>query len=292
MFNVFLSASIRNFPSLKSEKRLSIEAVPKYNCYEAHIIAGKKIDADYSNAYVPLTIRNSGIKHAQYEISLEAPSWISVEPKKLSVNPGQLGNVNLNLNPPLEVSEGIYPVKINVKFEDMAYSKNIEVELSKSKFLKNLSMFFVFYQYYIYTILFIATAIFIFRRQIYNKIKTACKDYKIKQARLKALEAARKAKQIKRQIKHLEKAKLEVKTAKKYEYKKFILFLIGLVALILILSFLVYTFNFPVSREFVKTNYSYLIIGILMALFIVFVIEFYRPLYKLLESIDKPRKKR
>ena len=292
MFNAFLSASMRNFPSLKSEKKLSIEAVPKYNCYKADIIAGQKIDAGYSSAYVPIRIRNSGIKHAQYEISLEAPPWISAEPKKLSMNQGQLGNVNLNISPGSEIAEGVYQVKIYAKFEDMAYSKNIELELSKNRFLKGMKSFFVFYQYYIYVVLFIAIVIFIFRKQIFNKIKTSYRNYKIRQARLKALEAARKARQVKRQARQLEKAKFEVKAAKKHEYKRFILFLIGLLALILILAFLVYTFNFPVSKEFVKANYSYLITGILIALFIVFVIEFYYPLYKLLESIDRPKKKR
>ncbi len=287
-FSIFVNAVVKNLPSLKSEKKLSIDVVPKYDCYKADVIADAKIKNDYLNVYIPIKIRNSGVKEANYEISLEAPDWISIEPKKLTVNPEQIGNINLNINPDADVKEGNYPIKINVKFEDIAYPKNIDIVLTKKQFLKETKSFFVFYQYYFYVILFIGVILFIFRRQILSKIKTSYKNYKIRQARLKALEAARKARQLKKQIKQLEKAKF-IKETKKYNLLT--LFLIILIVIVLLLFFLIYQFNFPVSKSFLKIYYLYFIAGILISLFIVFLIEFYRPLFKLLKGIDKKKKK-
>src|SRR3989338_3312888 len=194
IFSVFVSAALQNLPSIKSEKELMIEAVPKYDCYKPDILTNEKIMNYYSNAYAPIKIRNSGVKQAIYEISLEAPDWVSLEPKKLAVNPEQLGNLNLNINPNAEISEGAYAVKIILKFEDIVYSKNVDVILTReNQFLKGLKFFFVFYQYYIYVVLFIVIILLIFRRKISSAIKAKYKNYKIRRARLRALKKAREA---------------------------------------------------------------------------------------------------
>ncbi|MBI2658911.1 hypothetical protein HYX05_02295 [Candidatus Woesearchaeota archaeon] len=39
IFNVIVNAAIKNLPSIKEEKRLSIEVVPKYDCYKAGVLA-------------------------------------------------------------------------------------------------------------------------------------------------------------------------------------------------------------------------------------------------------------
>ncbi|MBI2653432.1 hypothetical protein HYX02_01335 [Candidatus Woesearchaeota archaeon] len=274
VFNVVVNAVAKNFPSIKSEKNLRLEVVSKYDCYKADVIADSRIKNDYSNVYIPIKVRNSGIEKAEYEISLEAPSWISVEPKKLAVNPEQIGNMNLNINPDDEVAEGVYGVKIHAKFEDITYTKNIEVVLGKKQYLKNAKLFLNFYKYYLYITVIALAALFIFRRQISTSIKKSYKDYRHRKTRLKALEAARKARQIKskKEAKAIEKAEFGVKKVNKYR-RKWILFLTGLVGVILILSFSIYQFNFPVSKEFVKAYYTYFIAGVVISFFIIFMIE-------------------
>ncbi|MBI2652728.1 hypothetical protein HYX00_04655 [Candidatus Woesearchaeota archaeon] len=293
VFNVILNAAIKNLPSIKLEKKLNIEVVPKYDCYKADVITDAKIANYYSNFYAPIKIRNSGIKQADYDISLEAPNWISIEPKKLTINPGQLGNLNLNINPDIGVAEGTYAAKILIKYEDMVYSKNINVVLSKNRFLRGAKSFFIFYQYYIYVALFILLFLFIFRRQISDKIKTTYKNYKIKRSRLKALEAARKARQ-----KKIKKTKKEAKEVKKSEFivekikHDWIYLLIGLTAIALFLFFLIYQFDFPISKEIVKNYYLYFVTGVIVSLMIIFIVEFYKPLANSLRNIERSKKKK
>ena len=297
IFKLVVGAVIQDLPSIKTEKKLSIEVVPKYDCYKADAISDEKIVNSYSNEFVPIKIRNSGIKQANYEIVIEAPSWVSIEPNKLIINSEQTGNINLQINPSFEIPEGNYPIKIHVKFDDVVYPKNIEIVLSKNIFLKKFKSFSVFYQYYIYVLLLIAIILFIFRRQISNKIKISYKNYKIKQARLRALKAARKARRLKIQLKKLEKAQLEVKKIDKFRRKwisvvseftsltRIRLFFIAVIGAVLILFFSIYQYNFPVSKDFVKSYYVYFIAGILISIFIIFLIEFYKPLFKLLKKI-------
>jgi len=219
IFNALVTASAKNAPSIKSEKNLRMEVLPKYDCYKADVITAAKITNDYSNAYIPIKIWNTGIRQASYEASLEAPEWITMEPKRLAINPEQFGNLNLNINPAHNVSQGNYPIKIHIKFEDISYSKNIEVVLSKRQFLEKIKLFFIFYQYYIYTALAAIIILFFSGRIIANKIKTAYKGYKTKRARLKALEAARKARMKKHAKKEIKIREIKIEEPPKPEIK-------------------------------------------------------------------------
>ncbi len=191
-FDVLVSAAVENFPSIKPEKKLSIEAVPKYDCYKAEVVSDETIKNYFSEVYVPIKIRNDGMNQATYGISLEGPNWLSLEPENLTINPGQLGNINLNINPNANISEGTYTAKINIKFDDIVYSRNIGIVLKKNQFSK-LKSFFVFYQYYVYVVLFVVIILLVFRRKISSAIKAKYKNYKIRRARLRALKKARAA---------------------------------------------------------------------------------------------------
>jgi len=184
IFDVVISAAITNFPSVKKEKILKLDVVPEHDCYKADISTDEKIANYYSNSYATVKIRNSGIKTAVYEIEFEAPGWIGINSKRITLYPEQTAKFNININPATEIPEGTYPVKISLNFEDNVYSKNIDVFLTReNEFLNGVKSFFAFYKFY-------------------------------------------------------------------------------------------------------------LISGILISLFVIFLIEFYRPLFKLLKSIDRPKRKR
>lgn len=188
-FDVFVSSIIPS-SSIKSEKNFKLDVVSKYDCYKADVISKEKIKNYYTISYIPIKIKNDGIKKAEYNISFEGQNWISIEPSQLALNPGQQGNVNLILNPSSNVSEGAYPIKIDAEYNNIVYSRNIEIVLAKDE-LKDLKYFFAFYRYYIsaalLTLLFIVFVIF------KNKIKKSYKNYHVRRTRLKALKKAREA---------------------------------------------------------------------------------------------------
>ena len=190
-FYVVANAIIKSL-SIKSEKTLKLDIVPKYDCYKAGFISNTKIKNHYSSSYAPIKIINNGIEKAEYEISLEAPDWVSIEPSNLIVNPGQQGNINLNLNPSANVSEGTYAIRIDARFNGMAYPRDIEVVLSKDK-LSGIEYFFAFYKYYLYIVFLVFIAFAVIKTRLISRIKRNYKDYKIRKSRLKALEAAREA---------------------------------------------------------------------------------------------------
>jgi len=280
LFKVALSAGIKG-TQIKAEKTLAIDAVQKYDCYKADILSDAKITNYFSNEYIPIKIKNSGIKNAEYDISLEAPEWVYLEPDKISLNPGQSGNLNLNINPNSNAAEGTYPIKLNAKFGGITYSKNIDIALKSGKLSKKLKSFFAFYRYYIYLALSVLIILLILRKKILNRIKSGYKNYKIRKTRIKALEAARKAKQLKKQ---LDAKETEFKIDKPKKHNKTMVFL-ALLTVIAVLLFFSYKFGFPISRNFVKSYYQYMTAGILISIFIVFLIEFYKPLLRLLKKL-------
>lgn len=302
VFNAAVSAAITSFPPVKSEKMLRLDVVQKYDCYRPDLASSARIASDYSRTYAPIKIKNSGIKQASYEIGLNAPSWISIEPKKITVNPQQFGNLNLDINPNPGIEEGTYAVRVDFKFNDILYSKNIDVALSKKQSSSGLKSFLAFYQHYIYLALLITAILFAFRLKAPAKIKAKYKNYRIRQLRLRALEAARKSREEK-----AKKAKKEVQEGEIHEAKGNrgffsepepkesnakhgkVYFLIGLTALALFLFFSIYKFDIPISKEFASRYYAYFIAGILASLFIIFLIEFYRPLANLLGKLNRKR---
>ncbi|MBI3026691.1 hypothetical protein HYY70_01125 [Candidatus Woesearchaeota archaeon] len=290
-FNVIVRALAKNL-QLPIEKKLSIEVVHNYDCFKAEFIADESIENHYSNSYASVKIRNNGLRQAAYEISLEAPNWASAEPKTLALNPKQTGNLNLNINPSMEIPEGAYSIKLNAKSDGNVYSKNFNVVLKKRQFPNSLKLFFAFYQYYGYTALFAAIVLFIFRKKISNKIKnsySSYKSYKTRKARLKALKAARKALEAKRELKT---KKSELKREKARKYNHWILFFIVLVVAASALFLSIYRFDFPAPKNAIKENYAYIAAGILISFFIIFLIEFYKPMFKLLKDIGKIKKKK
>jgi len=264
-FDVVVSATIGSVPPIKLEKNLRMEVVPTYDCYKANIIADEKIINYYSNVDFPIKIINVGVKQADYEINLEGPNWISIEPKELSVNPRQSANLSLNINPDAEVSSRTYPIKINLKLDNgIVYSKNVEIVLIKAPIIKELKSSPVFYQYYIYAVLLIILVLLIFRLRTSGKMKRS----------------------------HRKSRKSKYKSKRIKKHRAWILFLIGLIIIASLIFFSIYKYDFPVSKTFIRTYYGHFLAGILISLFIIFLIEFYKPLFKLLRNIDRSKKRK
>jgi len=193
-FLVKVSALIEDKTRLVDD--LKLDVTPKLVCYEADISTKASVTNFYSQDFFSAKVKNNGIKKATYDVSLEGPSWVSVSPDTLELNPGQTGNLNLIVNPGTDVNPETYGIKINLESNDAVYSKSVDIVLRKeNEFVKKLKATLKIYQYYIYILIVIIILIIIFRKQISkvkNNTKKGYEKYKIKTERLKALKLARK----------------------------------------------------------------------------------------------------
>jgi len=214
-FLVTALAAIENKSKIAGEVKIDI--VPKLACYQADISTKTSVTNLYSEDFFFAKVRNDGIKKADYSVSLDGVSWVSVSPETLELNPEQTGNLNLIVNPGTDVEPGTYGVKINLESNGAVYSKNVDLVLRKeSEFMKKLKENVKFYQYYIYLLIVIVILIIIFRRQIIrikNKTQKSYEKYKVKRERSMALKLARREKEEER--KKEERKKEEEKKKKK-----------------------------------------------------------------------------
>jgi uncharacterized membrane protein len=195
---------------------VEIDVMSKSDCYKADISTKTSINNFYSHDLFFAKVKNSGIKKAAYDVSLEGVSWVSASPKTLELNPGQVGNINLNINPSTDVDPGTYGIEINLESNGAVYSKNVDIVLRKeSEFMKKFKAAVKFYQYYIYLLILLIVLIIVFRKQI----KKRYEKYKVKSERLRALRLARKKREEERE-RELEEKRKEEKKARKKEKKK------------------------------------------------------------------------
>ena len=289
-FSVNVFAIIENKSKLANE--IKIDVVPKWECYKAEIDAKTSINNFYNEDFFFAKVKNNGIKKISYSVNLEGVSWVSASPKTLELNPGQTGNLNLNVNPGKDVEPGTYGVKIILESDDMLYSKNVGIVLKKeNEFTKRLKEGIRFYQYYIYLSVLLIILIIIFIKPIsrsYNK-------YKVRRVRLRALKLAmEKRKEEKRKEKELEEKGKEAKeekarkreTGKKFKifFKKYkiwiyVLILLLIAALGIILGHYYKLFNAKYLHIYITNlfyGYQYYIltgVGIAVALFLLFLIN-------------------
>ncbi len=219
-FLVEVFSVANNKTRLRFSDTLSLGVMPSTACYQAEIDAKESVTNFYSREFIYAKIKNNGIRNANYSISVDGPSWANANPKNLELKPGQSGNVNLEINPGLDVEESAFDVKLNAESNGNIYSKGIKINVKKeSEFAKKLKSTFRFYQYYAYLFLIILALAIIFRRQIgktRNGIKKRYEKYKAKRERLAALRAAREEREEKRK----EEKKIKGEERKEEERKK------------------------------------------------------------------------
>jgi len=223
-FLVKVSALIEDKIRLADEIKLDV--TPNYACYKAEISTKTSITNFYSQDFFSAKIKNNGIKKAAYDVSLEGPSWVSVSPDTLELNPGQTGNLNININPNEDIDPGAYGIKINLESNNAIYSKSVDIVLRKeNELVKKLKTTLKIYKYYIYLLVLIIILIIIFRKpiiKIKNKTKKRYEKYKIKRERLMALKLERQKKEEEKEKKKglEEKRKEQEKTRKKEQEGK------------------------------------------------------------------------
>ena len=223
-FLVIAFAVIENKTKFSDE--IKIDVASKLECYKADMSTKTSVTNYYREDLFFARVKNDGIKKVVYNVDLEGIYWVSVSPKTLELNPGQIGNLNLNVKPGADVEAGTYGVKIILESNDAVYSKNVDIVLKKeSEFWKNLKLGIKSYQYYIYLLILLVILIIIFMKplkEVKAKIKKHYEKYEVKKTRLEALKLAReKGREIKKEKKEEKVIKKERKKKFKVDFKKY-----------------------------------------------------------------------
>jgi len=314
-FLVTVNALIENKPELEFSDRIKLDVTPKLACYKADISTKTSITNFYSRDFFSAKVKNNGIKKAAYSVSLEGPSWVSVSPVTLELNPGQTGNLNLNINPGEDIGPGSYGIKINLESNGAVYSKDVDIVLRKeNETVKKVKEVVKAYQYYIYLLVLIVILIIIFIEpiiKIKNKAIKNYEKYKVKQERLKASKLARKEreeeeKEKKRKLEDERKEKEEVrkneleskkekkkikKPFKKIHINKVLIYIIIIIAAIIFIGHQNRLFNAKYVHLYIRNIFLGYLYYILMGVGVVVVLFLLVLLYNFISKRGKRKKK-
>jgi len=224
-FSVKIFAVVEDGEELRFSDEIEFDVISKEACFKADISTKTSVTNLYSEDLFFVKVRNNGVKKAAYEVSLEGPSWVGVSPDNLELNPGQTGNLNLNVNPTEDIEPGTYSIEISLESNDVVYSKNVDITLKKeNEFVKVLKANVKLYRYYIYLLILIIVLIVIFRKSIVkakNKTIKNYEKYKVKRERLRALKLVRKErKEEEKKEKELKEQELKKREEERKEEEK------------------------------------------------------------------------
>ncbi len=308
-FEIIVHATPDNKTEFRSSAIMNVDVIEKLTCYKADISTKTSVSNFYNEDFFFAKVKNNGIKKAVYDVNLEGVAWVSVSPKTLELNPGQTGNLNLNVNPSENVEPGTYGIKIILESNDAEYSKNVDIILKQeSESMKKLKEGINLYQYYIYLAILIIILLFIFRKKIYEikgKAKRRYEQYsKVKRARLEALRLARKKREEeeekKRELEEKKKEKARKKVVKKkfkISLKKIWIYVILLIAIGIFLGHQNKLFNAKYLHIYIKNffiGYLYFIlvgIGVVVVLFLLLLFYTYLNKRKKKRKVKKETRK-
>lgn len=147
---VFVNAYIANTDVNVSDS-IEINFVSGEECYDLDIDVPTTVKNNYDEQYYSIDVINNGLKSGTFIVSLDGPSWVSVSPKKLEIEPEKKGNVNLYINPSEYHEEGSYDFVLIFREGDNEITKDFSIKLKKGNMvINNLVDTIVYYQYYIY----------------------------------------------------------------------------------------------------------------------------------------------
>ncbi len=276
--DVVAAAFLKSNHKIREEIAISFDITPKEECYKGEIIANSRITNKYSEQYAGFKVRNAGEREAKYRLSIDGVEWAAVEPAEVLLNPGQIWNANFHINPGNEAAEGDYDAVVNMEYRDTKFSKEVTIRLrQKSALWQGITKFYRFYEYYIYLLIAVLLILFLLRKRIYGRYKRA----KARRARLNALKKARMARAALKQEK-LPKPEKPRKEKKRSKWRIWIILLaviiFGAVQYRYVLAYALF------AKNFAGAYLVYILMGIAVAAVLIFLIEFYKPLFRMLRK--------
>lgn len=111
----------------QTETSASLKLIP---CYDYSFDIEKNLYETCENQVttIPITVNNLGTQDNTYLISLDSPSWISIDQKSLKISANQNKVFNLIMQPPLKTL-GNFSANINFTSEKGSISQNLNLDI-------------------------------------------------------------------------------------------------------------------------------------------------------------------
>jgi len=266
-YKLVLKASLPKVQDLISEDTFNLKTHTKEECYSLNAPV-KDISINPSTKEHTLRIKNTGLKNAEYSVSLEAPDWVILSKDKLNINSGKTENLNILFTGTEDVGPGDYGVTITLKNDNDEVTQSFNIKLNEeNQFVKSVKDFLTFYKYYfiaaIVILLIIVGTILVLKRK------------------------PRKKKKVK------EEPKNESKESKKIVMpkipRKFMVIGEVIILAIIVIAVIIYLLNkFGISfvkiknlfyiifipiRDFISLYFYYFIIGIVLLAILIFILN-------------------
>ena len=167
---------------LNESRQMDIEVAPTEKCYSTALNLPDIIFNRYSLDYKSFKIANNGIRKSAYSLSVEGPSWVSVEPLNITLNPAQSFNAVLKIEPMQDTAEGSYDFELRAESEGGYSEKKFTVTVKKKNAaLVWIENFYKYNKYYLYLFITFLIVLFLLREQIKLALS---RNYRIKKKRL------------------------------------------------------------------------------------------------------------
>ncbi len=216
-FLISLDAEIKDKAGAVFSDGIDVEVTPQSECYRPSINAKSKVRNHYKQDFFFAKVKNKGIRKANYTLKLEGVPWADAQPRSIELNPGEIGNLNIGLNPDENAAEGSYTLDINLDAGGASYSKSVVIELKKeNELVKKAKSGLRLYQYNIYLALLAAILLAV----LYNPMKRQYFKIKQRHEKYKARQEKIRQRRLEKQLREEEKEK-ELKLKEQEEGKEF-----------------------------------------------------------------------
>lgn len=133
---VYVVSSFADSEHISLTSTAALNVNPMNLCYNAEINAEEKVCIkpctidECETITVDAVIENTGEKPVLYNISVEGPEWVYMEPTELDLEGAESGNAYIYLSPGFDVEEKTYTITIKAVSEYVSKMHNIDVIVS------------------------------------------------------------------------------------------------------------------------------------------------------------------
>ncbi len=139
---ISVKAVSQTHQDIEDVKKMVLKVVPQNEFYHAVIDAPSSEKIRYDAENVEVQITNHGFEEIEYTLSLNAPNWVDIQPKKLTLKEGETGTATLALSLNDAIEENDYLVAIEASAGSAVYSESIVLKLRHAFLSDKLSSFF------------------------------------------------------------------------------------------------------------------------------------------------------